>query len=210
MIKAYVGLPGTGKTLNMVYDLMDEMVAGKRVISNTPIMFKHLGKEYQAEYVSRPKEFERKIITERNCTIAIDEASIFFPSQFWNKMTGEFIMKFAQTRKYGCNISYTSQGYKHTVKRLRDLTNLVGKCSVGRFLKWRFYNLTWFDPEYYEFGTMSAQREKSYILDTRTIFPVKFQKIIAAYQTLHTVEGSALAEIPMYSEKEQFSSEFLS
>ena len=197
MIKAYVGLPGTGKTLNMVYDLMQLMVQGRRVISNTPIQFVYKKKEYSAEYVGRDTEFQRKIFTERNCILAIDEASIFFPSAFWNQLRGEYIMKFAQTRKYQMDIFYTSQGYNHTLKRLRDLTNVVAKCTQIRlpFMPLMF-KTTNFDPEFFETRFIGSEKlMQQYIISKRVLYPSQVRKVIKAYNTMHTIEDSLLTDI---------------
>jgi len=197
MIKAYIGLPGTGKTFNMVFDLMKLMVDGNRVISNTPINFKVKGKEYSSEYVGSRKEFERKIIYEENCVLAVDEASIFFPSYFWDKLPGEYIMKFAQTRKYKTDIYYTTQRFSHTMRRLRDLTNIVTKCSNASFpLLGRIFVSTDYDPEFFEQRIIASPAvEKKYILSTRRIYPSSARRVYSAFNTLHRVEASALVDI---------------
>lgn len=204
MIKAYVGLPGTGKTLNMVYDLMELIVKGRRVISNTPIQFVSKKVTYQAEYVGRDHEFQQAIFRERNCVLAIDEASIFFPSSFWNQLKGEYIMKFAQTRKYNMDIFYTSQGYNHTLKRLRDLTNTVNKCTRFRipFTQTYVFDTLELDPEYFESKMiLSDKMMEKFIISKRRLWPSQVRRVFKAYNTYHTIEDSLLTKINVREEK---------
>jgi len=180
MIKGYIGLLGMGKTLNAVGDLMEIMKDGRRVISNTPIDFSHKGKEHHAEFINDGLMFQQKLLTEENATFFIDEASIFFPSQFWNKLSGSYIMKFAQARKYGVDIYYTSQGYNHTIKRIRDLTNIVTKCTAWKIpiLNIPIFNATEYDPEFFAQRIISSPSvEARYILKRKTLYPSKYKKI---------------------------------
>jgi len=198
MIKGYIGLLGMGKTLNMVYDLMEILKQGRRVISNTPIDFVWKKSEYHAEFVNNGNEFQDKLLHEENCVFAIDEASIFFPNYFWNKLSGEYIMKFAQARKYRTDIYYTSQGYNHTIKRIRDLTNIVTKCTTINlpFLRIPIFRAIDYDPEFFAQRIISTPAvEKRYILRTRTLYPSKYRPVFKAYQTMHRVQASALTSI---------------
>lgn len=198
MIKGYIGLLGEGKTLNMVYDLMEHLKNGRRVITNTPISFVEKKKEYHAEFINNGYEFQKKLLTEENCVFAIDEASIFFPSQFWNKLSGEYIMRFAQARKYQTDIYYTSQGWNHTIKRLRDLTNVVAKCRSIKypFVNFKIYKAIHYDPEFFAQRIIASPSvERKYILSTRTLYPSQQRKVFRAYQTMYRVEASALTDI---------------
>jgi len=198
MIKGYIGLLGMGKTLNMVGDLMELMKDGRRIISNTPISFQYKGKELHAEFINDGLEFQSALLNESNATFAIDEASIFFPSQFWNKLTGAYIMKFAQARKYGVDIYYTSQGYNHTIKRIRDLTNLVVKCTAWRIplTKLQIFDATTYDPEFFAQRIISSPAvERRYILGRKRLYPAQYKKIMRAYQTMYRIQASALTSI---------------
>lgn len=192
MIYGYIGLPGTGKTLNMVRDCMEDMISGRTVLSNTPIRFEHKGQEYKSIFVASAKNFEQEILKARDMTIAIDEASVFFPSNFWRDLPGEFIIKFAQTRKYKLDFRYTTQGLKHTIKRLRDLTNLIGKCQNGKFFGKDIFKITWFDPEFFEHQILNPDRIQEFIVDRKTIYYSEAKRIFKAYDTDYFVEASAL------------------
>jgi len=197
MIKGYIGLPGMGKTLNMVYDLREQMINGATVISNTPIAFRHKGKQYEARRIDHEAEYRKALVDCENCIFVIDEASVYLPSYFWSKLPGSLLMKFAQTRKYSTDIYYTTQGYNHTVKRLRDLTNFVVKCRKVRipFTSLMAFNSTVYDPEFFEQKIIgSPEWAKQYIVSQRTIYPTTAQAVYKMYDDMYRVSTSALAE----------------
>jgi len=113
MIRSYVGLLGYGKTLFLVRSCIKALLEGRRVISNTPIKFTHNNKVYEAEFLPDGKMFQARMIFDSKCVFAIDEAAIVFPAYFWNNIPVDFLMKFAQARKYECDFYYTTQGFTH-------------------------------------------------------------------------------------------------
>jgi Zonular occludens toxin (Zot) len=223
MIKAYVGLQGSGKTLNMVRDLMDQLRMGRKVISNTPIMFYENGVKYQSVTIGDSKEFERAVINSFNCTLAIDEASIFFPSTFFNKMKPEHIYKFAQSRKMRTDLFYTTQGFGHTIKRLRDNTNWVVSCHRRKFilplemrLRKHLYNEETketktifsprirrpyiyigrlYNPDFFGRHILDPKKKRMFIINEWKIYPSEAKRLFQAYNTFFMVKGSALTEI---------------
>lgn len=192
MIKGYIGLLGEGKTLSMVFDAVEALKQGKRVISNTPIHSTIKGKELFA--VCLPQHgIEEALKTETNALFCIDEASIVFPSWFWAKLSGDFLIRFAQARKFGLDIFYTSQGYNHTIKRLRDLTNIVTKCSKHTFFGQTFFRNLDYDPEYFAYKIINGtSMEKKFILRRRFIYPWQAKQIYKAFDTYALVQASAL------------------
>jgi len=194
MIRAYIGLLGEGKTLAMVMDACKIMKRGKRVISNVPMKFKSgiFKKKYYESENYTGKEFENAILKAENCLVCIDEASIVFPSYFWQNIPGEFLMKWAQSRKYAVDIFYTTQRFTHSVKRLRDITNEVVKCKKSNDM----YSFIHYDPEYFE-GRMipSLEIEKKFIIKRRIIMPWTAIRHYKYYDTLYKVKSSVLLNI---------------
>ena len=186
MIVGYIGLPAQGKTLGMVYDACKALKDEKRVISNIPITDTIFGSKRQAEYVEDITESFR---VTTNALICVDEASIVLPNYFWKKMNPRMLIRFAQVRKYGLDISYTSQGWSHTVKRLRDLTSFVVNCVHHRM--WFAYE--WLDPEYY-YRNVPRIYKKDYLQKTAYIFPPKLKSAYIAFNTLHVVAYSNLMD----------------
>jgi hypothetical protein len=213
MTKGYIGALGSGKTLNMVKDLMEQMKRGRTVISNTPIRFFHNKRWYESITIGDSKNFERAVINAWNATIAIDEASVFFPSNYWNKIKPEFIYKFAQSRKMRCDLYYTSQGWGHTIKRLRDLTNWVVSCYKRKFFlplevglhygkkfiphirrPYVFYAKL-YSPEFFLHRILDSKKRDYFVIDKWAVYPSEARRIFKAYNTYFRIKGSALANI---------------
>src|SRR4030065_1207807 len=155
MIKAYVGDFGSGKTLNMVHDLILAMYRGRKVISNTPIRgyydpFAKKKKFIEAEFIAKGDDFLNALAYRENCIFAIDEAAVYLPNIYWHRLPPELIVKFAQNRKYRTDFYYTTQGFGMAVKRLREITHRVNLCHQSRFFFWRTYTARLFRPEYFQ------------------------------------------------------------
>lgn len=229
MIKAYVGDFGSGKTLNMVWDLMNAMKRGVHVISNTPIEFYEkslFGKirHYKAEFIPNGKEFQKAIAYRQNCIFGIDEAAVYLPNIYWHKLPPEFIVKFAQTRKYRTDFWYTSQGFGMAVKRLRELTHRVLLCYGKRVLPlpyinfrigkrkiklfgWKRYITKIFRPEYF-YGQPSFKKYERCYLGSRSLWPSQVRRVYKAYNTYYVIDASAMMgvkgfEQPTLKEQEE-------
>lgn len=195
MIRAYIGLLGEGKTLSMVNDAVHRMEKKKKVVSNFPIKWKKWGKKYESVYLAG-KEFENAFLKETDCLFCIDEASIVLPNYYWNRLPGEFLIKFAQSRKYGLDIFYTSQGYSHAVKRLRDLTNEVVKCEKKKLMGMTIFTNIVYNPDFFEQRIItSLEIEKKYIIRRKVIDPFLTKHLFKAFDTMYKVNYSSLVEV---------------
>jgi hypothetical protein len=231
MIFGYVGVFGGGKTLNMVYDIMYKMIYHDRhIYSNIPIKFTDdEGVHYEAQCVPDGKEFRKGIFKQRNTDIVIDEAELWLPNFMWNKLPPQVMEQFHEQRKTGCNIYYTAQVAKHSVKRLRDLSFVVYRCNCRRILPIRFEWITsyrradglkrfrkhFFDPdwnkiyitkrflpEYFEGSTQSEKKYQRYFLGTRILWPSDSRRVFKAYKTDYMVKGG-LIQIKDYDPDEK-------
>lgn len=222
MIKAYVGDFGSGKTLNMVWDLMQKIKEGRKVISNTPIKFYEENwitkrrKYYSAEFIPEGDKFQWALAHRENCICAIDEAAVYLPNIYWNKLPPEFIVKFAQNRKYRTDFWYTTQGFGHAVKRLRELTHLVLLCHSMRFFwipdirikiwKWKYYKRTWkmfvarkFNPAFF-YGQPSQKKWERYYKGKRILYPSQVKRVYKAYDTMFVVDTSAMMKVKGFTQ----------
>lgn len=134
MIRAYVGNLGMGKTMRMVYDCIEEMKQGTKVISNVNIHFTWKGKVYQCQYFKYYEDFEQAILTAKSCIVAIDEANSLFDSGFRQALTREVKYKFMQSRHFGCDMYFTAQRFAGVNVNLRAITNEVMYCYKKRWL----------------------------------------------------------------------------
>jgi len=188
MIKAYVGLLGQGKTISMINDAIPLLERGYKIISNVPFSWKYKKEVLQPDYMANARDFKQKLFMAVNTVILVDEASIVWSSYDWEKMPVELIMKFAQSRKYGLHFFYTSQGFGHTIKRLRDLTNVVVKCERVDVFGVRMIRNLAYNPEFFDFNmTPPIEMEKKYILRRKIISPFRLQKLYKSYNTYHRV-----------------------
>lgn len=224
MIIGYIGNLGTGKTLNAVGDLMENMKRGRTVVSNTPIRFKHKGKWLESITITDLDDFNKAFINGVDIDIFMDELSVYLPSTYWNKISPGFIMKFAQMRHFRCNLYYTEQGWGHGVKRVRDLTNWVWACHKSQTLipvpnihiyhnketgrindisvnRYYLYKSTLFNPSFFEHNIIDSAKIKQYIMDERTLYPSTYKRIFPAYNTYFNVKGSNLGGDDLIDEK---------
>jgi hypothetical protein len=210
MIFGYVGGFGSGKTLNMVFDIMRNMIYHKRhIFSNIPIQFWHKKKFYRADYIGDGKEFRRQVFKQRNTDIVVDEAGIYFPNFMWNKIPEQILMQFHEQRKTGCNFYYTTQVNKHAVKRLRDLSFIISMCTKFRILPIpyiefflfgkrfvidvpKIYVARRFWPAFFEGNMDSAKKWERYYLGTRWLYPSDSRRVFQAYKTNFIVDTSAM------------------
>jgi hypothetical protein len=183
MIFAFVGLPGTGKTLSMVHHVTDKVRRGERVYTNNPI--KILLSKNQPIFLSNKQLLERMIF-EDHATFLIDEAEIVFDPYQWNRTDPFFLYKFAQGRKLHMDILYTVQRFNQVLKRLRELTNFIIKCSSP--FPGIFHNI-WYDPEIWDkthlFGT---PMEEKYVVQSSWILPWEVKKVYTEYNHEYLVK----------------------
>jgi hypothetical protein len=199
MIVAYVGDVGSGKTLNMVWDCMNAIYRGRHVISNTPIdciydpIFRKK-RRIRAEFIPSGQGFLKALAYRENCIFALDEAAVYLPNYFWNKLPTELIVKFAQNRKYNTDIWYTTQGYGMAVSRLRELTQVVYKCYPTRVLFTKCYKRDRFNPAYFK-GEQTWKKREKYFKGSRTLYPSQIKRIFKAYDTHFVVDASATMKV---------------
>lgn len=215
MIRGYLGQFGSGKTLNMVFDLMNAMYKGRKVISNTPIelLYDPIGKKkkyIKAEFIPEGDRFQWALEHRENCILAIDEAAVYLPSNYWNKMPPGLIVKFAQQRKYRTDFYYTSQIYGHSVKRLRDLTHLVFLCrrrilfpGFKIFGHWfrplQIFIAQKFNPAYMH-GEQTDKKRKRFFYGSRILYPSQVRRVFRAYDTNYVVDMSAMMKVKGFNQ----------
>lgn len=185
MILGFNGLPGQGKTLAMAYWACKALKEGRTVYSNTPIVDNYF------------KTGRRTIMIEdlilvlwkaTNCVICIDETAIVLPAYKWKMIPDLLIEKFAQGRKLGRDIYYTSQSWGHTLVRLRDLTNWSILAENHRlFFRYKQYN-----PDVHEMTIPPKFKDQEFLASSKIFFPWNIKKLYGCYDTMYQVKGNIL------------------
>lgn len=126
MIRIYIGLLGSGKTLSMVRDMIKDKQKGKKIITNLVTNFEktEISKEFFEDF-SKDKTEELFDVT-----LGIDELHIFLDSRRStskkNTATSYFIL---QTRKRRVTLRGTSQFFNQIEVRLRNVTDYLTQCE---------------------------------------------------------------------------------
>ena len=216
MIRGYLGEFGSGKTLSMVWDLIMSMYRGRKVVSNTPIEINldlpfRKKKYLKANFIPEGDRFQWALEHWENCLFAIDEAAVYLPSNYWNKMPPGLIVKFAQQRKYRTDFYYTSQIYGHSVKRLRDLTHIVYLCRrrtlfpgirIGKrqiLPRVQLFINKKFNPAYMH-GEQSKKKYDRYYWGNRVLYPSQVKRVFRAYNTNYVVDMSAMMKVKGFTQ----------
>jgi len=209
MIKSYIGLLGEGKTLSMIADAVEYLKQGKKVVTNTPFYYPTKGTKkdkenpnykvgqdgksgFFPEFEPDGRKFMSLLFASSNCLFVVDEAAIVWSAYDWNKMGSQYIMKFAQARKYGLDIFFTTQGYSHVVRRVRDLTNFVVKCYKTEVFGQMTISNIYYDPEFFAQRIISSpQVEAKYIKKRKILLPWDVKKVYTYYDTFYKVDFNA-------------------
>lgn len=196
MIRFYSGTPGSGKSYHVACDILDWILAGKRVIANFPIDGSYFKRYPRGEFyycsncdltVKSLKDFSRLFhepFKERQTLLVIDECGILFNPRAWKDADRMgWLAFFSQHRKLGYEIILVSQAdimvdkqirsqieeeHKHrAVKNYKFFGWLVDKLFGGLFL-----DITYWYPCKLKIGShfLKFQLRKARIYDTFKIF----------------------------------------
>jgi len=192
MIQAYTGLPGTGKTFAMVYDAIPLIRSGAKVISNFPVKWMEGKKEYKTLFLN-PVDFLTAIEYENNATFLVDECNVIFSSyDDAKKIDRGLLNKFAQGRKLNLDFYYTSQRFNHSLKRLRDLTNIVIQARKRVFFTFTFFQNTYYNPIVFDRqNVLDTPLEEKYIIKRRLILPFQVSGVYKKYDTNFIVRSKS-------------------
>lgn len=136
MIRCYTGVPGSGKSLHVIRQIVAYLQAGKKVIANFPLLVDKVPKN-TGRYFFMPNErltvsylmqFSKTMHApkqENQTLLVIDEASVKFNSRtFMEKDRLAFLSFFAQHRKYGFQIILVQQDLRQIDRQIRDMVEL--------------------------------------------------------------------------------------
>jgi len=196
MIRAYVGLPGSGKTFSLIKEGIDLVRAGRKVYTNVPFRNFKRGL-FDRNYKKQPKvvttkELEELILKEDDCTFLVDEGNIVFPAYYWKNLSPEFLIRLSQTRHHRLDLFYTSQGFTHVVARLRELTNEIVRVRSKFFFGKEFFIQTCYDPETYKPVYINEFEERRARVWQKRVYWGEAKMLFKAYDTFRDVQASSL------------------
>ena len=137
MITAYVGLPGTGKTYGLVLEALKGIKQERKVYSNFDIAI---------DGIVRIKGFS-DLVKVRDGLVILDELNLWFPSRLWQSIPPEILSLWAQSRKRGIDLIYSTQHLDRVDKVIREVTNYVIRCNSVSLFSLQFFIYTTYQPE---------------------------------------------------------------
>jgi hypothetical protein len=119
VILGITGLPGGGKSLYAVTEMLKAKRAGRRVVANfhsRTNMWEYMNWEQMKEL--------------HNALVVIDEAHMWFPSRQWHKTTQDELSYFQQSRKEGLDLMWVAQHENRVDTALKELSAYYKRCSM--------------------------------------------------------------------------------
>lgn len=116
MIEAYVGLPGSGKTLHAVKRLIEAKAAGRKTLAN-----------FHSQTGSWDFALWQDIAEAGNCLAVIDEAHMWFSARTWTKTNQLELSVFQQHRKEGVDLIWIAQHEARVDVAIREVTAFIWK-----------------------------------------------------------------------------------
>ena len=127
MIRIYIGLLGSGKTLSMVKDMYNDNKNGRKIVSNLILKFtkNQISQDFFEKFASGKKE---ELF---NVTLGLDELHIFLDSRRSTSKRNTYLSYFIlQTRKRDVVLRGTSQFFNQIDLRLRNITDYLTQCEA--------------------------------------------------------------------------------
>ena len=144
MVEGVVGLMGMGKTYYTTWRAHEALKAGIRVVANYHIDgAEHCGGWDDLMQATVPHIDDRGIPVRIPTLCIIDEANLWCPSRFWQKLDPRLLYLWSQSRKFSLDILWTAQHEQRVDTALREVSYCVWVCKrlpLGWFL-YRSYQI---------------------------------------------------------------------
>lgn len=229
MISLFVGPMRSGKTLHFARSLINYLMLGRRVISNTPVWYVlPNGRTVKADFYDKDGErFTFEVMRAKGAAIGIDEASLVFSSLRWNKLNLDWFAKFRQGAKQSCDLLLTTQSYIDTIASIRRVSDRCFQCSkhywlipipldtrhkvwdkkAGIFrikgIYWHtpmVYRMMTVDPRYYR-TTARWELRQQYIHHIETMYPSEAKRIMSCYDHEYEIGFSAVGKLTYFKKE---------
>lgn len=193
MIRAYVGLQGSGKTFSMVNDACNVIDRGLRCVSNVPI------KTAKGEAILKEgKAFWDDFMVSENTLYVLDEGGILLGKYEWKNVSLELWWKILLHRKYGNHIFFGTPDYKDVSTQMRNYVYEAVDCRPVRFPFFAFRNI-YYRPKYFEYNKedLPLEAEKDFIIRRKLITSMRAKKVFTYYDTKYTVVPSINSSVEL-------------
>lgn len=124
-IHAYVGANGSGKTLAMIHDTLPSLDAGRRVLSNVPLLDPATG-EPHPQWV--PLRSWTQLLEAEHCDVLLDEAQGVVNSRESSTMPVQMLTMLCQLRKRDVCLRLTAPNFARIDKVVRETCQAVTVC----------------------------------------------------------------------------------
>lgn len=171
MIRAIVGLPGSGKTYYMVRRLYGfrRRDPGCAIVTNMSSLWLPGSELGYVDDLSKALEL-------RSCVLALDEVHLWFSARDYRSHGTEYDAWVSQLRKRQVDLWYTSQNISGVDKMLRERTDVM------------YVVKSWLRLGWFSFVTYDGVKEQEKKWITRGVYP--FNPYIAlCYDTRSEVAG---------------------
>lgn len=127
----YIGDNGSGKTLTAVRDTLPSLLAGRTVLSTTPL-FDPLQPHGTLHDAYRPLLSWREIANLRNADLLLDEVQSVANSRMSSSIPPQLLTAFLQLRKRDVVLRWTTTHWSRIDVTLREVTKAAVICSSSR------------------------------------------------------------------------------
>ena len=193
MIRAYVGLQGSGKTLSMVRDATYIMDKKLRVVSNVPFHTK----KFSAIHLEGKAFFEDLLHPQAiNTLYVIDEGGVVFGKYSWKEISTGVQHHIIMHRKFGQHIFFGTPSYQDVAVQLRTYVAQAVACKKVKFPLISFTNI-FYNPVYFEFKKqdLTPALERQYVIKRRFISTTEAHRLYKLYDTKYIVDATFLSKI---------------
>lgn len=192
MIRQYFGRLGQGKTTMMIYDAwpyLSDTTGRYRIVTNQPIRITTPKRVFEYKPVERD-ELIYSFMHDINTLYLLDEIHLLFPSLDKQALSVDVQTRLSYMRKYGNALLYTSQGYNHVNKRIRDLTNEICQVRKTKMNPFWAHVATYYDPEYFDANRIKQQDEKieKFVIYRRYAWRWTIKSIYRSFETTYTTQ----------------------
>lgn len=178
-VEGYTGVWGSGKTLMLAWEARRAQAEGRRVAATFHVD--------GAEFFDPALGIE-PLMEFRDGLLLIDEINVVFPSRLWQTAPGTMLYFWAQGRKRGVEVRWTSQHERRVDTVIREVTHYVHHCrAIALFGRPRWVRTQTYFPGEGDASSEKARRSRR----VRSRFHRIPKSLLSTFDTLELVTPAA-------------------